>query len=142
VSGRRRYLWFTALWALFTLPFLSRLFIGRTSNDVELFWIACSALLQGAAIYTDVVFEYPPYALIWFVVPAAMSGNLAEFRLAFGLLIWAIDAGVKGYLLWRASGPAGERATSFRSACTRWGLPPLDTSCCSATTSFPRPCRW
>ena len=112
VNTRARVVWFAALWSVFTLPFLSRLVIGRTSNDVELFWVGCTALLEGARIYTDVVFEYPPYALLWFVGPAAISGNLAEFRLAFGLLIWAIDAGVKGYLLWQALRP-GCRARDF-----------------------------
>jgi hypothetical protein len=107
-----RYLWFTLLWAVFTLPFLSRLVIGRTSHDVELFWVGGSAVLQGAGIYSDVVFEYPPYALLWFVGPAAMATDLAEFRLAFGLLIWAIDASVKGYLLWHALRP-GWRARDF-----------------------------
>ena len=100
MSARSRSVWFVLLWAVFTLPFLSRLVIGRTSHDVELFWVGGTALLQGARIYTDVVFEYPPYALLWFVGPAAISGNLAEFRTAFGLLIWAIDAGVNTNANW------------------------------------------
>ena len=112
LNGRIRYLWFTVLWAVFTLPFLSRLVLGQTSHDVELYWVGGSAVLQGARIYTDVVFEYPPYALLWFVGPAAVSGNLAEFRVVFGLLIWAIDAAVKGYLLWQAL-VSGRRVRDF-----------------------------
>ena len=56
--------WLVALWVLATVPFLTRLAIGRTSYDIELYWTGGSAVLQGAKLYTDVVFAYPPYALI------------------------------------------------------------------------------
>ncbi len=59
-----------------------------------------TGVLGGARIYTDVFFEYPPYALVWFLGPAAIAGGLAQFRLLFGLLIWTLDAAVKGALIW------------------------------------------
>ena len=60
------------------------------------------ALLQGR-LYDGHVFEYPPYALIWFLVPHAWAaGDLERFRWAFGLEIWLFDAALKAVLLWRA----------------------------------------
>ncbi|HEY6506748.1 MAG TPA: hypothetical protein VIY56_01965, partial [Vicinamibacterales bacterium] len=60
-----------ALWLLGTLPFLTRQIIGGTSKDVEHYMLTANAFLAGARIYTDVPFEYPPYALGWFIGPAA-----------------------------------------------------------------------
>ena len=59
------------------------------------------ALLAGR-LYGEHVFEYPPYALIWFLAPYAWAPDDAErFRLAFGLQIWMFDAAIKAALLWR-----------------------------------------
>ena len=88
------------LWLLGTLPFLARQVIGGTSKDVEHYMLTANAFLAGARIYTDVPFEYPPYALAWFIGPAALAEDLGEFRILFGLLILAVDAVVKAALLW------------------------------------------
>jgi len=59
------------------------------------------ALLAGR-LYGEHVFEYPPYALIWFLAPYAWAPDDAErFRVAFGLQIWLFDAVIKAVLLWR-----------------------------------------
>ena len=59
------------------------------------------ALLAGR-LYGEHVFEYPPYALIWFLAPYGWSPDDAErFRFAFGLQIWLFDAVIKAVLLWR-----------------------------------------
>lgn len=59
------------------------------------------ALLAGR-LYGEHVFEYPPYALIWFLAPYAWAPDDAErFRFAFGLQIWLFDAVIKAVLLWR-----------------------------------------
>lgn len=89
-----------ALWLLGTLPFLTRLGNWRTSQDLEHYMATAHAALAGARIYTDVPFEYPPYALAWFIGPAALARDLGEFRVSFGLLILAVDAAVKAGLLW------------------------------------------
>lgn len=88
------------LWAAATLPVLSRLVIGAPADDLKVFMNGADAVLHGPLVYRDVVFEYPPYALLWFLPPRALSHDLASFRLAFGLEMWAADAGIKAMLLW------------------------------------------
>jgi len=102
-----RALTLIGLWLIVTLPFLSRLWISRTSGDIESYWRSAEAVLRGAAIYRDVPFEYPPYVLVWFVGPAAISNTVGDFRLAFGLLVWTLDALVKALLIWMGSRTAG-----------------------------------
>jgi hypothetical protein len=89
-----------ALWFIGTLPFLSRLTTGRTSESLTIYLANARAALDGARVYADVPFEYPPYALAWFLGPAALAGDLAQFRIAFGLLIFSADAAIKAGLLW------------------------------------------
>jgi len=89
-----------ALWLLGTVPFLTRLFTGRTSRDLEHYVVSANALLDGQRIYVDVPFEYPPYALAWLAGPAMLAGDVAQFRLLFGLLILCLDALVKAALIW------------------------------------------
>ena len=89
------------LLATATLPVLSRQFLGRTSGEIPIFIGGVEALMQGR-LYGDHVFEYPPYALIWFLAPYAWAGHDVEtFRFALGLQIWLFDAAIKAMLLWR-----------------------------------------
>ena len=88
------------LWLVGTLPFLTRLGRGWTSWDVGHYFASARAFLSDAGIYDAVPFEYPPYALAWFAGPAGGAPDLEAFRQSFGILIWAIDAGIKAALLW------------------------------------------
>ena len=88
------------LLAVATLPLLSRQYLGRTAGEIPIFMRGAEALLQGR-LYSDVTFEYPPYAVIWFLAPYAWAHDIQSFRLAFGLQIWLFDAAIKGILLWR-----------------------------------------
>jgi hypothetical protein len=92
----------SALAVVTTLPVLSRLAIGRPADDLKVFMNGADALLHGPLIYRDFVFEYPPYALLWFVLPRELSTNLDSFRLAFGLEMWLADALIKVLLLHHA----------------------------------------
>ena len=87
------------LWILATIPVLSRQTVGAAQFDLIVFMGGVDALLQGG-VYRDAAFEYPLYSLLWFLVPRAVSADLAAFRVAFGLQIWIIDAILKGLLLW------------------------------------------
>lgn len=98
--GRRTLVAWT-VWALATLPVLTRLVIGRPAGDLTVYMNGVDALLHGPLIYRDVDFEYPPYALLWFLLPRAFSSDLDGFRLAFGLEMWVADAAIKGTLLWQ-----------------------------------------
>ena len=89
------------LLAIATLPVLSRQYLGRTGGEIPIFMGGVEALLDGR-LYGQHVFEYPPYALIWFLAPYAWASDDAErFRFAFGLQIWLFDAVIKAVLLWR-----------------------------------------
>lgn len=85
-----------------TVPVLSRLAIGRPADDLKVFMSGAEALLHGPLVYRDFVFEYPPYALLWFVVPGELSTDLGGFRLTFGLEMWVADALIKVLLLHHA----------------------------------------
>jgi hypothetical protein len=100
LTPRGRAVLASTLWAVATLPVLSRLAIGRAADDLKVFMNGADAVLHGPLVYRDAVFEYPPYALLWFLPPRAMSHDLDSFRLAFGLEMWAADALVKAVLLW------------------------------------------
>jgi hypothetical protein len=76
---------------------LSRLVIGRAADDLRVFMNGADAVPHGPLVYHDVVFEYPPYALLWFLPPRALSHDLGSFRLAFGLEMWAADALVRRF---------------------------------------------
>jgi hypothetical protein len=89
------------LLAIATLPVLSRQYLGRTAGEIPVFMGGVEALMAGR-LYAEHVFEYPPYALIWFLAPYAWAPDDAErFRFAFGLQIWLFDAAIKAVLLWR-----------------------------------------
>ena len=88
------------LLAAATLPVFSRQYLGRTGAEIPIFIRGVEALLDGR-LYAEHVFEYPPYALIWFLAPYAWSDEIAAFRFALGLEIWLVDAVIKATLLWR-----------------------------------------
>ena len=102
LSPRARTAAAALLLAIATLPVLTRQYIGKTQSDLSVYMAGVEALLQGR-LYDGHVFEYPPYAVIWFLVPHAWaSGDLERFRWAFGLEMWLFDATIKAVLLWRA----------------------------------------
>lgn len=88
-------------WLVGTLPFLVQLVSGRTSRDVEHYFASARAVIEGAGIYTTVPFEYPPYALAWFLPPSAVATDPAGFRVLLGLVMWGLDAAVKAVLIWQ-----------------------------------------
>ena len=102
LSPRARTAAAALLLAIATLPVLSRQYIGETHSDLMVFMGGVTGLLEGR-LYDGHVFEYPPYALIWFLAPYAWAPDDVEsFRIAFGLQIWLFDAAIKATLLWRA----------------------------------------
>ena len=88
------------LLAVATLPVLTRQYFGGAARDLTVYMRGVDALLHGR-LYTEAAFEYPPYALIWFLPPYLGSHDLQSFRFAFGLEIWLFDAAIKAALLWR-----------------------------------------
>jgi hypothetical protein len=99
-SGLGRLSLGVALWSIGTLPFLSRLFWGSTSRELEQYMVLMNTVLDGKRVYVDVPFEYPPYVLAWFAGPTMLADDLGQFRLFFGGLILCLDALIKAALLW------------------------------------------
>ena len=100
LTPARRVLVAVTLLAAAMLAALSRLPLGRTAGDISVFRNGAEALFQGL-VYRDGAFEYPPYALAWFLIPHALTDDLEGFRFAFGLEMWLVDAAIKALLLWR-----------------------------------------
>jgi glycosyl transferase family 87 len=86
-----------ALMAASVAPFVYTLF-DSSNGDVPLYHHGAERLLGGSFPYRDWVFEYPPYALLWFVLPSAMRGY-AGFRALFSVQVLALDLLAKFVLL-------------------------------------------
>lgn len=68
-------------------------------KDLELYFNTARAFLGGATPNQDFRFEYPPYALLWFVPAAWLGGTLKVFVTLFGLQLTVFDAFSKWLLL-------------------------------------------
>jgi glycosyl transferase family 87 len=79
------------------VPLVYTLF-DSSNGDVPLYYHDAQHLFAGGAPYRDWVFEYPPYALLWFVLPGLAHGY-AAFRALFSLQILALDIVAKLLLL-------------------------------------------
>lgn len=77
-------------------------------GDIALYQRVTEFIWQGRMPYRDFEFEYPPYAILFFLVPGLMP-TLREFQVAFGLQILAMDILIKAVLIglgWRYWGKA------------------------------------
>ncbi len=55
-------------------------------------------LTEHATPYVDFAFQYPPYILAWFYLPA-LVGSLQAFQVLFGVQLLVLDGAVKAMLL-------------------------------------------
>lgn len=94
-KARRRLLWSVLLVAS-ALPFLATV-LSRALGDTGVYANAARVLRAGAGLYGGVPFEYPPYALLWFLVPPAEE--LRSFQVVFNLEMLALDLAIKAMLL-------------------------------------------
>lgn len=72
--------------------------ISGSSGDVRLYQEVTRDLFNGTLPYRDRVFEYPPYAVIWFLLPAA-GLNSGLFPALFTMQILLMDLVFKLWLL-------------------------------------------
>jgi hypothetical protein len=86
-----------ALIGVSVAPFVYTLF-DTSNGDMPLYHQVAGRLFAGAVPYRDWVFEYPPYALLWFLLPGLARGYVA-FRALFSLQALAIDVATKLVLL-------------------------------------------
>lgn len=71
-------------------------------GDLALYREIGERVLRGEPLYGEHPFEYPPYVVVWWILPAARSlltGRESAFIKPFGLELLAIDAGIKWLLL-------------------------------------------
>ncbi|MDC0713741.1 glycosyltransferase family 87 protein [Stigmatella sp. ncwal1] len=88
-------------WVAFTVgvvPLAVYAFSPR-EGDLPLYFRTAHAFLQGAIPNQDFRFEYPPYALLWFVPAAWLGPTLPSFIPIFGLQLALFDAFIKWLLL-------------------------------------------
>jgi len=88
------------------LPLLPTL-RAHAVGDLPVYFDAARAWLSGQTPYSEVRFEYPPYALFAFAPAALVSSTLREFQVAFGLELLAVDAAIRAALLWAARARRG-----------------------------------
>ncbi|TSC32663.1 glycosyltransferase family 87 protein [Corallococcus sp. Z5C101001] len=84
--------------AVSVLPLALYAFSSR-EGDLPLYFNTARAFLDGAVPNRDFRFEYPPYALLWFVPATWVGGDVRGFILAFGLQLTLFDALIKWLLL-------------------------------------------
>lgn len=86
-------------WLVGVVPLAIYAFSPRT-GDLPLYFHTARAFLEGAVPNQDFRFEYPPYALLWFVPAAWLGGStLSAFIPLFGLQLALFDAFIKWLLL-------------------------------------------
>ena len=111
-SNRR--LWFgLAFIYLSLIPHLLRI-DDSPHGDVALYFRTVQTLLDGAIPYhLERSFEYPPYALVFFLVPS-IGETLQDFRFIFSLQLlafdflfkwWLLNEGLRRFANWRAYVP-------------------------------------
>lgn len=63
-------------------------------GDIKLYKRVIDSIHSGELPYQDFEFEYPPYAILWFIVPGLFS-SARGFQVAFGIELLVIDALLK-----------------------------------------------
>ena len=66
---------------LFVLVFMS----GTAEQDVINFFAHSEAIKSGQMPYRDFVFEFPPFSLVFFIIPGLFASDLETYALLFGL---------------------------------------------------------
>ncbi|WP_342380771.1 glycosyltransferase 87 family protein [Myxococcus stipitatus] len=80
------------------MPTLAYAFSPRF-GDLEIYFRSARSLLEGATPNQDFRFEYPPYALLWFVPAAWLRDTSEGFVRVFGLQLVVFDVFIKWALL-------------------------------------------
>src|SRR5579884_2281026 len=60
-------------------------------SDVPIYYDYASKLLAGQVPYLDFAMEYPPAALVWFVIPRLVSHTVTQYYVAFRVEVVAAD---------------------------------------------------
>ncbi len=85
--------------AVSVVPLVLYAAFSSREGDLPLYFQTSRAFLDGAVPNRDFRFEYPPYAMLWFVPAAWLGGDVRGFVVAFGLELTLFDAFIKWLLL-------------------------------------------
>ena len=82
------------LCATFAATFWTGPWADERVNDLFVYRTAAEPLLEGELPYRDVFLEYPPLAAAVLALPGLLGTGADEYRIAFGLLMLLLAAGV------------------------------------------------
>ena len=85
-------LWLVSRVALLALALNPWLYSGSILGDVIGYGAKVERMLQGELPYRDVAIEYPPGSVPFTLLPALVVGTGPHYRLAFALVMLAVDA--------------------------------------------------
>jgi len=89
---RRHWLWWTvALFAVLHIIIFTRVFTSISYADVELYHSYASRIMSGEMPYRDIAVEYPPGALLVFLLPRLFASTLEAYGTAFALEMLAFS---------------------------------------------------
>ncbi|MCE9666556.1 glycosyltransferase 87 family protein [Myxococcus stipitatus] len=111
-SPARLGLWHWVAFVVGVTPLVVYAFSPRV-GDLDLYFKTARAFLAGATPNQDFRFEYPPYALLWFVPAAWLRATQWEFVPVFGLQLAFLDGFIKWVLLVEGARRWGRTWRSF-----------------------------
>ncbi|MCL2149355.1 MAG: DUF2029 domain-containing protein [Dehalococcoidia bacterium] len=89
---RRYWLWcVVAFFAVLHIFIFTRVFQSIDNADVELYFNYASNIMSGQIPYRDFTMEYPPGALLVFLLPRLFASTLEVYGPAFALTMLAFD---------------------------------------------------
>ncbi len=84
--------------ALSWLPMVTSLETYNKQGDIELYESDADALVQGRMPYRDILFEYPPYSILIFLLPRVFGRD--NYFDGFRMLAVLCDLLIRGGLFW------------------------------------------
>ncbi|XXF76099.1 glycosyltransferase 87 family protein [Myxococcaceae bacterium GXIMD 01537] len=98
-EGGRLTPWHWGALALSLVPLWVYAATSQRLGDLSLYARVVHAFLGGAVPNVDFRFEYPPYALLWFVPAGWLGADAQSFAQHFSLQLTLLDAAIKWALL-------------------------------------------
>jgi len=79
---------FTVLMGVIPFVFLVATYISNEPDDIVNYYNQATQILSGRMPYSDVPFEYPPFAMVFFILPALVSWDIGSYRAAYAVMVY------------------------------------------------------